>query len=976
MNLTDIFVNKLKVDPKVMSIDSLFNDEGRLRKTQYNPPYQRNYVWDGEKATYFLESILIGTEIPPLIFFRNGSKVEIIDGRQRYETILKFLKGELRLSKSGLKKLDVLNIDKKTFNDLEDDLKNDFLDTKLRIIEYSFHSNEGLTQQDKDLVKQVIFKRYNTGITPLKEHEIDKAIYFEDDLNAFFKAKLKDAAFHKQFNTLFKYEEKKVEISLKKIRQLLVLHKIPIKYYSIAKQKVIDKYYDLLSAQIRDEEFNDLFVSFQKKLSLIDEVRGVVDSEGFPYNRLISETLFWAFSIIEENDMPLPGPQSIELASFTELILKNLPLFVMDRSSFANQIVTRYKLIADYLEVKYGINKGLYIDTSEEFKEQNRKLSQPKDNMQVSYQELRINKPEPSSNTIDDICRQMSRNRFLVRPPYQREEVINRQKSSEIIESILLGIKLPPIFIFKNKNGISEVIDGQQRILSILAFLGRGYVDENGKEVKTKKDCFPLQLKDSILTNLQGKKFTQLSEEQQDKITNFGLWVIEINERNNPNFEPLDLFIRLNNKPYPIKDDTFEMWNSYIDRGLIDTIKASYSNCGNWFFMRKASNRMENENNYTVLSYFNYLKLNTQDDTEKGPLDIYKIGSRIAFRLRSKREISKILEDAEKKDAFVEAVNDFEFTFIRNLRTLLSEEGDDTDKTLTKGLDELLGVENNKRTQQSFYVLWYFLNGLDPRSFKVSKKAIKQEVRSLFASMSEKDITTEKFNEKVEGFRNMYMNCGSEAPLFVKFGELAAIYSFDPDHSIGEPKCDFYVKRVNKMFGRVQIVVIPVMDKEAYFGVRIREGFNKGYLEVILQSSYVFREYDFASRNVTNSVLRSIEIPLIPLEQQELFDKVLVYTFTQNYIQRRFFENLLDRMVEEVYHRELFRFQNVSLFEQVRKLEDLQRLVNDDGLDEQIDKVYYSLTKESDGLLSSLAGVTGVTGSFADKVRDEENLQN
>ena len=104
MNLTDIFVNKLKIESKVVSIDSLFNDESKVRKTRYNPPYQRNYVWDSEKATYFLESILIGTEIPPLIFFRSEGRIEIIDGRQRYETILRFLHDELKLKKSGLKK--------------------------------------------------------------------------------------------------------------------------------------------------------------------------------------------------------------------------------------------------------------------------------------------------------------------------------------------------------------------------------------------------------------------------------------------------------------------------------------------------------------------------------------------------------------------------------------------------------------------------------------------------------------------------------------------------------------------------------------------------------------------------------------------------------------------------------------------------------------------------------------------------------
>lgn len=156
-----------------------------------------------------MESILIGTEIPPLIFFRNKKGAEIIDGRQRYETILKFLNGELRLSKAGLKKLDVLNIDKKTFGSLPEQLKNDFLDTKLRVIEFSFASYDGLTQLDEDSVKQEIFKRYNSGITPLKNLEIDKAIYFDDDLNLFFKEKLKDLKLHEQFDRLFKYEDKK-----------------------------------------------------------------------------------------------------------------------------------------------------------------------------------------------------------------------------------------------------------------------------------------------------------------------------------------------------------------------------------------------------------------------------------------------------------------------------------------------------------------------------------------------------------------------------------------------------------------------------------------------------------------------------------------------------------------------------------------------------------------------------------------------
>ena len=963
MELTDIFVNKLKIESKVVSIDSLFNDESKVKKTHYNPPYQRNYVWDPEKATYFLESILIGTEIPPLIFFRSEGRVEIIDGRQRYETILRFLRDDLKLKKSGLKKLDVLNIDKSLFSDLSDDLKNDFLDTKLRIIEYSFHSKNGLTKSDEDSVKQEIFKRYNSGITPLKSIEIDRAIYFEDDLNSFFKDKLKDSIFSDMFIRLFKYEDKKVDLVLKKIRQLLVLHKIPIKYYSIEKQNIIDKYYDLLSSCIQSDNFGKLYESFVNKLYLIDEILLRVERGAVTYNRLMSETLFWAFSILEDNGFTLPEKDSSVIIGFSNHILNNIGAFTTERSSFSYELVTRYRVVIDYLEKAYGINSSTYIDTSDSFKKTNKELRQSQNTRTVSYQDLRINKPEPSTNTIDDICRQMSRSRFLVRPPYQREEVINKKKSSEIIESLLLGIKLPPIFIFKNEKGVSEVIDGQQRILSILAFLGRDYVNENGEQVKSNKDGFSLYLKDSILKNLHGKRFNQLDEELQDKITNFDLWVIEINHKNNVNFEPLDLFIRLNNKPYPIKDDTFEMWNSYIDRGLIDTIKASCKNSSSWFFMRKKGNRMENENNYTVLSYFNYLNLKPDSLCEKLPFDIYRIGSRINFRLRSKGDISKILESADKKDDFLYAINHFELTFILNLKVLLTDDEDDSDKTLSRNLDEMLVVENGKRTQQSFYALWYFISGLKCESFKTNGKQMRQDIRTLFLSMSS-DISTVEFNRCVDEFRMKYKSERDEIVSYGRLGDIATIATLDQFAQSDDNKRYIYIKRDNKVNNHLQVSLVKPNCIDGYYVCSIdREGFTTGYVLSLLRSFLVYKENDFAIRNVTVSSLREINLPLLPLSKQRQFDKILIYTQTENLIQSMFFENLLNKMIEEVFYNDLFYYQNVSLFNKIHLLEDLSD-INTDQLSVKIDCAYSEIIQDNNGLLSDLSAATGLTGSF------------
>ncbi len=47
MNLTETFIGT-----KVVSIDSVFSN-AKAMKAQYAPPYQRNYVWNGEKPPIF-----------------------------------------------------------------------------------------------------------------------------------------------------------------------------------------------------------------------------------------------------------------------------------------------------------------------------------------------------------------------------------------------------------------------------------------------------------------------------------------------------------------------------------------------------------------------------------------------------------------------------------------------------------------------------------------------------------------------------------------------------------------------------------------------------------------------------------------------------------------------------------------------------------------------------------------------------------
>lgn len=756
MKTNEIFENLIKIEPKVVSIETLFNNEETLKNTKYDPDYQRNYVWDDDKATYFIESILLGTEIPPIIYFRNVDKIEIVDGRQRYQTILRFIKNEFKLKNSGLHKLNKIGIAAKYFKDIGN-LRDDFWDTKLRIIEFSFHTKSSSMDDMEDLVKKEIFKRYNSGITPLKSTEIDKAVYFDDDLNTFIQNKLKtDKVIFGELQDLFYFEKSNMEILLKKIRQLLVQHKIPIKYYAIKKDIVISKYYEMLSSQIDENNIGDVFNKFLTKINILKHIKNRVTKKKFFFNRLVSECIFWALSIIEENNETLNAIDDNFIEGLTTFISENKDAFGMDRSSFSKELQNRYTVTAKYFTDKLGVSFDNYLITTTDFKSENKeKRDGTLSEAETSFDDLRINKPEPSSITIVDICRQMDRQRFLIRPPYQRLEVKNRNKSSAIIESILLGIKLPPIFVYKRKDGVSEVLDGQQRLLSILGFLKKEYLDENNKKQKSNKNGYSLSLKNGILKNLHGKNIDKLTSEQVKKINNFDLWIIEINHRYNKDFEPIDLFLRLNSKPYPIKENTFEMWNSYINKDIINRIKSIHNTDKNWFYFRKNNKRMENENIYTALVYFQYFDRHEEYRNSTLPFEYYKTGDKINFRIRLKTDITKILENPQCKEKFLAACNEFESAFISKVKSIVEDSLSDKVENLNKNIEMIFNVSKGRRTQQSFYALWHFISKISLEAINTNKQSIRKDLKALFQLMN-MIKSKEYFTTEIEKFWDRY----------------------------------------------------------------------------------------------------------------------------------------------------------------------------------------------------------------------------
>lgn len=767
-----ILKNHLKIESKVMSIETLLGNIRMRNKIVYDPYYQRNYVWDNDKATYFIESILLGTEIPPLVFFKTDQgKIEVIDGRQRYETLSKFLSGNLALSKKGLTSLKSLH--KKKYADLEPKVQDIYLDTKIRIIEFSIVNEPKLTDRQEDLIKKEIFRRYNSGITPLTAVDINRAMYNDDDITNFFKTKIReDKCLNDKLIELFFNSNSNRKISvdtiLHKIRQILVLYKIPVKYYSRSsnRQFVIESFYEILMNETNEP--TKIYNDFIEKIELLIELKVIFSKYDMEYNRLIFECLIWVLYICDAEKICIPKIH--ENFVFYDELLKyikaGLDKFSNLESHFYKSYEPRYEYVLKFIEDKFDRSLAdTYIISHGDIIKNTPKVS---DDLNISKQldelkELRIDKAEPSSTTIEDLTSQMIRKRFLIRPSYQREEVINLVKSSSIIESILLDIKLPPIFIFKRKDGISEVIDGQQRLLTILGYIGQPFCDEHGNNIYSKKNEF--KLKDlRVLDELNGYKFNSLDVKLQDKIYDFNLSVVTIDEERNPNFNPIDLFIRLNNKPYPIRENTFEMWNSYIDKEIITKIRDNIKKNEEWMYFRKNNSRMINEEMYTILAYLSY-KNNYENIKENEIFDIYQKGQRINFRIQNKKDLTKILELAsksdEKKKQFLSSIKNVE-SFIRKLRLILvsdNVEDDSINEYLKKELSLIFKVKANstRRSLQDFYALWYIIQPLNIEMIRKNRDFIKEEIQVMFTFMKEiPENSLNDFMNRVSEFLEKY----------------------------------------------------------------------------------------------------------------------------------------------------------------------------------------------------------------------------
>lgn len=141
--------------------------------------------------------------------------------------------------------------------------------------------------------------------------------------------------------------------------------------------------------------------------------------------------------------------------------------------------------------------------------------------------EVRVEKAQYSTMHLKRLVEE--RKELVIDPDFQRNDVWSAKQSAELVESILMGIPIPTIYLFEMKDGTKQVVDGRQRISAILNFLNNKF-----------------SLKDlKILPQCNGKTFSKLDFKMQGIFEDYQLSFYII-QPPTPERVKYDIFDRVN----------------------------------------------------------------------------------------------------------------------------------------------------------------------------------------------------------------------------------------------------------------------------------------------------------------------------------------------------------------------------------------------------------------------------------------------
>lgn len=105
--------------------------------------------------------------------------------------------------------------------------------------------------------------------------------------------------------------------------------------------------------------------------------------------------------------------------------------------------------------------------------------------------------------TVEFLAGKVREEEYYV-PEYQRELTWNDDAQSRFIESLLMGLPIPFLFLWQAEDGRLEIVDGSQRLRTIVRFMDDGFALKNLK----------------LLPQAEGFRFSNLDRSRRRKFSN------------------------------------------------------------------------------------------------------------------------------------------------------------------------------------------------------------------------------------------------------------------------------------------------------------------------------------------------------------------------------------------------------------------------------------------------------------------------
>lgn len=159
-----------------------------------------------------------------------------------------------------------------------------------------------------------------------------------------------------------------------------------------------------------------------------------------------------------------------------------------------------------------------------------------------------------NDRSLSEFHRWHQKGRIIVDPEWQRKYVWDRKRASRLIESFLIDLPVPVIYLAVNDDGKYEVIDGLQRLTSVFDYFDNDFALA-GLEIRS---------------DLVGRRFSDLSHELQAKLEDATLRTFELSQTTDKDLMFI-IFERLNTGGMALND--MEIRNCLYRGSLNDLLK-------------------------------------------------------------------------------------------------------------------------------------------------------------------------------------------------------------------------------------------------------------------------------------------------------------------------------------------------------------------------------------------------------------------